>query len=59
MSADSANHVIRKITPAGVVTTLAGLVGTSGTNDGVGTAARFNHPEGVAVDGSNYVYVAD
>ena len=56
---DSGNHAIRKITPGGVVTTLAGLVGTSGTNDGVGAAARFYYPEGVAVDGSNYVYVAD
>jgi hypothetical protein len=56
---DSGNHAIRKITPAGVVTTLAGLVGTSGTNNGVGVAARFNNPDDVAVDGSNYVYVAD
>ena len=56
---DSWNHAIRKITPAGVVTTLAGLVGTSGTNDGVGGAARFNYPQDVAVDASNYVYVAD
>jgi hypothetical protein len=53
------NHAIRKITSAGVVTTLAGLVGTSGTNDGVGVAARFYYPQDVAVDGSNYVYVAD
>jgi streptogramin lyase len=56
---DSGNSAIRKITPAGVVTTLAGLIGTSGTNDGVGVAARFYSPEDVAVDGSNYVYVAD
>ena len=56
---DTWNHEIRKITPAGVVTTLAGLAGTSGTNDGVGVAARFSYPENVAVDGSNYVYVAD
>jgi hypothetical protein len=56
---DYGNNAIRKITPAGVVTTLAGLVGTAGTNDGVGVAARFNQPSGVAVDGSHYVYVAD
>jgi hypothetical protein len=56
---DTGNHAIRKITSAGVVTTLAGLVGTFGTNDGVGGAARFHSPTGVAVDGSNYVYVAD
>jgi hypothetical protein len=56
---DTGNHAIRKITSAGVVTTLAGLAGTSGTNDGVGVAARFYSPEDVAVDRSNYVYVAD
>ena len=56
---DAGNNAIRKITPAGVVTTLAGLIGTSGTNDGVGASARFYFPAGVAVDGSNYVYVAD
>jgi hypothetical protein len=56
---DYGNNAIRKITPLGAVTTLAGLVGTSGTNDGVGVAARFNQPYDVAVDGSNYVYVAD
>jgi sugar lactone lactonase YvrE len=56
---DTANHTIRKITPAGLVTTLAGLPGTSGTNNGTGTAARFTRPNGVAVDGSNNVYVGD
>jgi hypothetical protein len=56
---DAGNNAIRKITPTGVVTTLAGLIGTKGTNDGVGVAARFYFPEDVAVDGSNYVYVAD
>jgi len=57
--ADNANHIIRKITPAGVVTTLAGLAGNSGSADGTGSAARFNFPFGVAVDGSGNVYVAD
>jgi hypothetical protein len=56
---DAGNHAIRKITPAGAVTTLAGLIGTSGTNDGVGSEARFKFPEHVAVDRSNFVYVAD
>jgi hypothetical protein len=44
---------IHQLTPAGtnwVVTTMAGLAGSSGTSDGPGSAARFNHPSGVAVD---------
>jgi hypothetical protein len=56
---DFANHTIRKITPAGVVTTLAGTAGLSGTADGMGGAARFNRPLGVAVDNVGVVYVAD
>jgi hypothetical protein len=57
--ADTYNHTIRKITSDGVATTLAGSPGTSGTNDGTGSAARFNWPTGVAVDGGGTVYVAD
>jgi phospholipase C len=57
--ADTYNYTIRRITPAGVVTTLAGLPGTSGTNDGTGTDARFNAPSSVAVDGAGNIYVAD
>src|SRR5947209_7827726 len=57
--ADTNNHTIRKITSAGVVTTLAGQAGTSGTADGTGSAARFNLPKGVAVDSAGNVYVAD
>ncbi|MFT6289570.1 MAG: streptogramin lyase, partial [Ilumatobacter sp.] len=57
--ADSSNHLIRKISPSGVVTTLAGDAGNSGAVDGNGTSASFNKPFGVAVDGSGYVYVAD
>jgi len=56
---DRYNHNIRKMTPALVVTTLAGLAGVSGTNDGVGSAARFNCPEGIALDGATNLYVAD
>jgi sugar lactone lactonase YvrE len=57
--ADTNNHTIRKITPAGVVTTLAGLAGVSGSTDGAGSAARFYHPEGITVDLFGNVYVAD
>src|SRR5438105_3678542 len=57
--ADSYNHTIRKITPAGVVTTLAGLAGSRGSADGTGSAARFYYPWGMATDSSGNVYVAD
>jgi streptogramin lyase len=57
--ADTWNHAIRKVTPSGVVTTLAGLPGSFGSADGVGSDARFNNPNRVAVDGSGNVYVAD
>jgi sugar lactone lactonase YvrE len=57
--ADWANHTVRKITPAGVVSTLAGRAGTPGAADGAGEVARFQWPSGVAVDGEGAVYVAD
>lgn len=57
--ADLENHTIRKVTPAGAVTTLAGQAGCYGTNDGVGTAARFHWPQGVAVDRADNLWVAD
>jgi sugar lactone lactonase YvrE len=56
---DNGNHTLRKITPARVVTTLAGLAGTSGANDGAGGSARFYNPAGTAVDTNGLVYVAD
>lgn len=56
---DHGNHLIRKITPAGVVTTLAGLAGIPGNTDGSGAAARFQFPAGIAVDGAGTLYVAD
>lgn len=56
---DCGNHVVKKITPTGLVTTLAGLGGTSGFADGKGSEARFLNPAGVAVDSGGNVYVAD
>lgn len=56
--ADSFSNLIHKITPADLVSTLAGS-GASGSNDGIGTAASFNFPQGVAVDGAGNVYVSD
>ena len=56
---DSQNNTIRKITPAGVVTTLAGKAGTKGSTDGAGAAARFSDAHGIAVDSTGNVYVAD
>ena len=58
--ADTNNHTIRKVVPStGVVTTVAGLAGNSGSGDGLGSAARFNFPSGVAVDGTGNLFVAD
>ena len=57
--ADTYNFTIRKITPDGVVTTLAGTALQGGGADGTGPAAQFNQPTGLAVDGAGNIYVAD
>jgi hypothetical protein len=62
--ADNDNDTIRKITPAGLVSTIAGFAGYPGSTDGSGSAARFNMgvenvPSGVAVDANGNLYVAD
>ena len=57
--ADTYNNTIRRIvTATGAVTTLAGTAGTYGSADGLGAAARFYFPLGIASDGTN-LYVAD
>jgi hypothetical protein len=57
--ADTNNNTIRKITPAGVVSTLAGTAGVPGSTDATGAAARFNSPRGIATDSAGNVYVGD
>ena len=55
--ADAGNNAIRKITPAGVVSLVAG--GSQGTQEGVGMTAQFNSPNGIAVADDGTIYVAD
>ncbi len=57
--ADQVNDTIRKITPDGTVSTLAGNPGVEGTNDGTGSGALFTQPLGVAIDKSGNIFVAD
>ena len=56
--ADAHNHRIRKITPAGVVSTFAGT-GTAGSGNGTGTTAQFEDPYDLAVDSFGNIYVGD
>ncbi|MFK7937292.1 MAG: BspA family leucine-rich repeat surface protein [Saprospiraceae bacterium] len=56
---ETSGQVIRKITPAGVVTTFAGMAETSGADNGIGTNAFFSFPSGIAVDDKGVFYVAD
>jgi hypothetical protein len=53
------NFTIRKITSAGVVTTLAGTAGSDGNTDATGAEARFGGPYGVAIYNSNTIVVTD
>ncbi|WP_413667751.1 MBG domain-containing protein [Mucilaginibacter sp. Mucisp86] len=56
--ADSYNNLIRKITPAGVVSTIAGVL-NGGNIDGPGTIAAFRVPYGIAVDSKGNLFIAD
>jgi uncharacterized protein (TIGR03437 family) len=58
--ADTANQVVRKVTAAGVISTIAGN-GTAGSggDGGSATSAPLHSPQGIAVDGSGNVYIAD
>jgi sugar lactone lactonase YvrE len=57
--ADTYNDTIRAVTPAGVVTTIAGSPQNSGSNDGPGNLARFDHPHTVALDPYGNMFVTD
>lgn len=55
---DNNNHAIRKISPSGYVTTLAGD-GTAGYSDGYWPNVKFNKPSGICIDKEGYLLVAD
>lgn len=57
--ADTGNHTIRRISVDGVVTTVAGEPGVTGTNDGAPLLAHFDSPSGIDVDAAGNVYIAD
>ncbi|HEY4207282.1 MAG TPA: IPT/TIG domain-containing protein [Puia sp.] len=56
--ADRINNLVRKVTPDGVVTTVAGTT-AAGTSDGPASSATFNNPYGVVAGGDGNIYVAD
>jgi sugar lactone lactonase YvrE len=56
---DYTTHLVRYVSTAGIVTSLAGLSATSGLIDGTGTKARFSNPRGLVTDTNGNAYVAD
>jgi len=56
---DTNNNTIRKITPAGVVTTLLGQATVQGSADGIGAASQFNQPYGLVLNSAGTIYIAD
>lgn len=56
---DAGNHTLRKISPLGVVSTLAGSAGQAGASDGVGTQARFSSPGDLVIASDGSLYIAD
>lgn len=57
--ADLENHTIRKLSPAGMVTTVAGTPGMDGAADGMGAAARFSSPYAMTIDRAGNLFVTD
>jgi sugar lactone lactonase YvrE len=56
---DPGDHVVRRITPDGVVTTIAGQIGKQGNQNGTGSAALFEGPWGITMDKNGVLYVSD
>ncbi len=56
---DTGNHTIRKVSPSGLVTTVAGLAGSPGASDGTAGSARLASPGGIAIDANGTIYIAD
>jgi sugar lactone lactonase YvrE len=57
---DTGNNCIRRVTPDGIVTTIAGIPGAAtGNVDGPGAVAQFNYPQGIVVDNSGVIFISD
>ena len=56
---DTGNHTIRKVSPSGLVTTVAGLAGSVGDWDGIASGARLSSPSGITFDPNGAIYIAD